>query len=561
MDIQSGIEEDIQKMSDTSNFGYLKVVLPLVASFLSLVGSTTIVCILLRRKRNRLSKTYVRIIFGMSSMDILSSTANLFATLPSPSDTPQMLSLMRFPGYGTTATCTVQGFFFHSGQIGTTLYYCALSIFYVVAVTMNTSEKVLKTRIEPFLHGIPLLYSFSSAIFLAVTENFNNGGPICWISPYPVTCRRDLDTCTRGRYAFLYRWIFVGIPVITTFFVVLTCMIRLICAVRKQERKMQRYNFGTPSSPSTGRRSSLRLSIGRHSITGSRSRNSNNNNSSRQNASQKTQRTTTQAFLYIAAFFVTFIFSLIFQLVYSISRTIIPVLFILQQTTMPAQGFFNFLVFIRPRIQNALQKNTKASFYSAFLEAIKSRGEDPNMARRRRSSIGRRSTVRISTGSCFTSEHSNKSIQNPAVRRMSVRSAVLQAQKEAMEEMNLSLSSDDIEDAVPVTSPEAGHEKTSFFKEEVHFTEGSEDVENSITVQQRTLGTTLRAQTDLEKLDLIDSDSVDNEFEVETGLLSSCSQDLPVADQDQKLKPLTGTTPIINGNLKTEHDEKELVTF
>jgi len=610
MDIETRMEGDAQLAnvewaSDGRNYTTtemnLSFALPVVTSFLSLLGSSTIVCMLLRRKYNRFTSTYDRIIFGMSSMDILSSMANMLATLPSPSHVPYRESNMRFPGYGTTATCTAQGFSFYSGQMGTTLYYCALSIYYVVVVTTKTSEKVLKTRIEPFFHAIPILYSFVSAIFLAVDGNFNTATTICWISPYPVTCRRDVDKCTRGRFAMSYRWIFSGIPVIIVFFVILTCMITLIRAVRKQDRRMQRYNYADTASTASpdGRRTSMRLSIGRHSITQGPSSSNNQNTSSRRNVSRKTQRTTTQALLYIAAYFTTFIFTIIFQVCYIISRRVIFVLFLLQQITVPAQGFFNFLVFIRPQIQNAFKNNPTISFAGAFLEAVKSRGENPNK-RRRRSSVGRSSlTVRTRTGSkCSksskSSEISLKAERYPA-KRMSVRSAALQAQKELMEEMkeelslssdcgvdpttftsltkaerypvgrrmsarsaalqaqkelreemgDLSFSSDDSdEDPAAVTISKGSEEQTTPVDGvyDVNLTEG-EDIENSMTALEKLTAAIVQGKRNLEQLQLVaDSDSKegdndgsdDNELEVETGLSSSAPfpQDSPVAHDE-----------------------------
>mmetsp|Transcript_12311 Transcript_12311/g.14108 ORF Transcript_12311/g.14108 Transcript_12311/m.14108 type:complete len:602 (+) Transcript_12311:28-1833(+) len=587
MDAESSRERDQWEYADnvySSTQITLSFALPLLTSFLSLVGSATIVCILIRKKRNRLSSTYNRIIFGMSSMDILSSTANLLSVLPSPSDTPQMVSFMRYPGYGTTATCTAQGFFFYSGQLGTTLYYCALTVYYVTVVTTNTSESTLKTIIEPFFHGIPILYSFLTGIFLAVTDNFNNAGHVCWIAPYPVRCRIDFEPCTRGKYAVLYRWMLQGIPVITAFFVILACMIRLICAVRKQDRRMRRYSFNTTPSPPGLRRSSLRRSISRYSITGSHGT-SYNNDSSRQSVSRNTQRTTTQAFLYIAAYFTTFIFCILHQLVYSVSKKVVFNLYLLQQTTLPAQGFFNFLVFIRPRIQNISKNNPELGYIRVFLEAIRSSGEETQ--KRRRSSVQTKKTIRRSAGSSITglfSRVSNNESSNRdkrlLVKRDSVHSAVLQAQKELMEDMNLedSLSSDSDElysavapstktegysreksmnapNAVFIAkaikslsfsynsdkdysaiSPAEADTKKNFLEEitqDDHFIDGDQDTKALMTERKNVSAVVLQTQRDLKKLDLVDSDSEDDKdykFEDANNLSSSSFQDLPAVD-------------------------------
>jgi len=536
----------------------LSFALPIVTSFLSLSGSVTILFILLRKKRGRLSSTYERLMYGMSCMNVLSSSANSLATLPSPADDPYYDAYgkyyQRFPGMGTTATCTAQGFLFHFGQIGTTLYYCTLSIYYVLIVRIMCrsciKEGSIQRRIEPILHGIPILYSLSTSIFLALTGNFNNATSVCWISPYPFTCRKDPSTCTRGRHALLYRWIFSGIPVILIFFIILTCMFLLINALRKrdhrkqnkrrrrrrrikkqrrrrrrrnqdnddndkeeekiyilslsaEENKTKRHenktrrhaslrqsirrhsitqgnsnicfvelrenededednNIDILSSPAeiddndnvnnNRRHHSLRQSISRHSITQGNINNNirlieveeNNNNTendddvlpTRRSLSRKTQRATQQALLYIAAYFITFIFTLLFQLVYLTTRRAYYTLYLLEQITTPSQGFINFLVFIRPYIQQVYKNNEEEGpgnmpLLKALWLAVQSRGEHTSNKKQQQRIIH--------TTAANIRNSNNKSeqqlIEESSDKRMSAHSAALQAQKELREEI------------------------------------------------------------------------------------------------------------------------------
>merc|ERR1740124_1879337 len=179
----------------------------------------------------------------MSCMDILSSVANSLSTIPSPSHIDHELSMMRFPGLGNTATCTAQGFFYHSGQTGTTLYYCVLSIYFVIVARNyaaaqsnqkknNKGGRIISRSMEFLLHFIPLSFSFCAAIFLALTGSFNNATTVCWIAPYPFSCRKEPETCERGQNAIFYRIIFTAIPIIIVFAIILVCMILLICIAR-----------------------------------------------------------------------------------------------------------------------------------------------------------------------------------------------------------------------------------------------------------------------------------------------------------------------------------------
>jgi len=307
--------------------------LPIIFGALSLMGSTTIVTILLRKKYKRLSSVYERLILGMSCTDILSSTAVIFSVLPTPAGTFDV-SGMRF-GYGTTTTCDIQGFFFHAGQMGTTLYYGALATYYVLEVSTNTPKKVVKTQIEPFLHAIPILYPITTGIFLAVTQEFNNAFTICWIAAYPFECRYNPNVeCERGKNFILYRWIFVNIPIVIVFFVVVICMITLICTVVRQENKIRKYDFYNNRSASTrAKRHSFQIipqswqqqrsgSIGATS-TGSI------NNSQR----KRVKETFKQAMFYISAYLMTFIFATIMAIMLVSTGRFPHLLLLLQQMT------------------------------------------------------------------------------------------------------------------------------------------------------------------------------------------------------------------------------------
>jgi len=345
--------------SSETNIFYI---IPICSGLLSVMGSTTIVIMILRQ--NRLSSTYGRLIFGMSCLDIMQSLAYCFSTLPSPKGA-DISYLYEWPSFGTSTTCSIQGFFLYTGGTGTTMYFCSLCIYYILAVLKGVTLNSIKHRFELYLHAIPLVFCITCGIFLAATDNFNNAGSVCWIAPFPYECRYNLDTCTRGKNAMLYRWIFQGIPIIICFVIILVCMICLIYNMRRQRNLMKKYKFNLPDDalPNIPRNQHPSyISFERPSSIDTTSKN-----------------TTHRALQYIAAFFFTFIFVIISQVCIMFSNKVIFVILILKQITVPAQGFFNFVVFMCPVVKGVQKGDPEISLFKALLKAIISKEkEDEN---------------------------------------------------------------------------------------------------------------------------------------------------------------------------------------
>jgi len=337
--------------------------LPICSGFLSIIGSTSIVVMMLRSTNKRLSVTYGRLVFGMSCMDIIQSLAYCFSTIPSPSD-----SDTHWSSYGTTLTCSIQGWFLFTGGVGTTLYYCSLCIYYVLMIAKrDITESTIKNKVEPFLHFIPLAYSITVGFFLGVTKHFNNAGTVCWIASLPRDCLQLEDVeCIRGKNAYRYRLLLQATPVIIVFFIIITCMIILICAVDKQVKRMEKYE------PVQENRLQGSLSPRTSAMI------------------QQREDTKVQGLLYIGAFFCTFLFPLIHQLTYILSGHLYYILFILQNIFSPLQGFFNFIVYIRPHIKELSKDYPDMSFFQVFMKAMQSKGDEHNRRPRRRRSMTER---------------------------------------------------------------------------------------------------------------------------------------------------------------------------
>ena len=91
-----------------------------------------------------------------------------------------------------------------------------------------------------------------------------------------------------------------------------------------------------------------------------------------------------QCFLYVSAYFISYIFAIAHQLAIKSGKLIYP-FWVLTQIFFPLQGFLNFMVFIRPRIMGYREADSELSFRQAFFKAILSTGATTATMIRRRS--------------------------------------------------------------------------------------------------------------------------------------------------------------------------------
>ena len=393
--------QKIETMTFTAQQFAVGATIPMVSGSLSVLGSTTIIFMVLR-SREKLSSTYHRILFGMSSMDIVYSCGYLLSTIPFPRDTPALWDNL----FGNTTTCTIQGSMIFSGNMGSNLYNCSLAMFYMLTIVYGVRDEVMKTRIEPFFHALPLVYIGSVNTFLLIKKSFNPAVTTCFIGPYPRGCHLNPDVpCTRGENAAVYMWTLHGWPVIAMFFSVLIIMGKLYHSVRSQEKKMQSYQV-TTTLPESIRRlrnvtsaeqstpspetppPSPRLSFFRNAFNFCQPTQQESYSPRQSPFARRRREAMIQCFLYVLAYFVSYIFVVIFQINMNTGQFIYSI-WVMTQVTVPLQGFWNFLVFIRPRVIASRQVENDLTLAQAFMKAIMSTADTtpPSELRRRRSLV------------------------------------------------------------------------------------------------------------------------------------------------------------------------------
>ena len=232
--------------------------LPSVSAPLSVVGSALLLTCVMRHERNKRATTYHRLLMGLSTLDLIFSTAYAFGPLPVPLSYESPLASY---GRGTVETCSVQAFAVMLGS-WSYAYSMFLSVYYVLVVRYDFSETTLKRFVEPPMHCVVWIYGLTTAVVNVAKQYANPGIPTCWAGEDPPFCGVMVDVeCERGEgFRFFANWA-ITYPIIVETSIILICLLTVIWTVVVQQRKMQKYDFGRraadPQTTNRSRQSSI----------------------------------------------------------------------------------------------------------------------------------------------------------------------------------------------------------------------------------------------------------------------------------------------------------------
>ena len=380
---------------------------------LLLQGSIFIITDIVRSKE-KLGRTYSRILLVMSLYDFFTSLAQAMSTWPMPADTPGVVFAK-----GTTFTCNFQGFFTQLG-VGAPMYNCSLSFYYLLVIAFAYSEQQVK-QIEWFMHLIPLTVSFSTAIAGIPLTLYNSSGLWCWIGSLPGSCAAAPDSpgnCERGDHAWIYRW---GVYYAPVWFCVLTITINMAIVsylVWAKEKRSLRFRFpgkranviSLDSKCSDAVDSATFNSMDKNAqAKHNAGKLANMVNRMREKQQRKQERVGLssqvfwQAFYYVLAFYITWIVPTILRLLQTLDMEVPYYIILLMAILLPLQGeldmcadnicqlkclpsflslltslsichtntgFFNFLVYVRPRVVQYRRRHPEYSFLGAMMRSI-----------------------------------------------------------------------------------------------------------------------------------------------------------------------------------------------
>ena len=160
---------------------------------------------MIQKSRDGLKTTFHRILVGVCASDILFSLSSMDFGTMLPSD----VDYVAWNARGNQASCTALGFMVVAGAFCGLLYTCSLNLYFLSQVKCQWTDAYLRTRIEPFLHGVPILAGLVVSLVLLINKNYNAHAPSCIDATYdPPHCIGYKDgkvregftiPCGRGR--------------------------------------------------------------------------------------------------------------------------------------------------------------------------------------------------------------------------------------------------------------------------------------------------------------------------------------------------------------------------
>jgi len=337
-----------------------------------------------------------RLIVGVSVSDVIASFSNVLNPIMIPSGVL---------AYGNQGPCEAVAFSNHFGAFASMLYTLSLCIYYVHVIKYNTSDRDFATRIEPWLHGISIGYPLLGSIVNLAVGNFNSMGLICWIYSQPLYCADDPDVeCIRGANAEAYKLIFAMMPLFVSFIGIVYVMVVISLTVIKQERRNARFRFQVQQTSDGINQNTchsffrhLRSRIGNLFCRGPRESDDSDNIPTYATrgmaASQRRIRNTAaQSLLYIAAFIITYTGILVIAIL-ELANTPPPFALLVEHDIFhPLCGFFNILVYTRPKVSTVRRRRPEYWWFQAFWLVVKAGGEMPELPPRQQTA-----TLAVST--------------------------------------------------------------------------------------------------------------------------------------------------------------------
>ena len=355
-----------------------------ISGMLSTLGSSTIVYKVVKNFRK--ATPYDRLLFGLSSCDIVASLTYALSPFLLPKGTSH-----RVWAIGNVSTCSMLGFL-TTFAFSAVWYNCMLSFYYLLTVRFGVKRDVFAKRYEIWMHILSLAFNIASSSYGAIVDMYGelelNLG--CWISYYPKGCQ-ETDTCV-GSY---YGWAFAGLPIIFTMFAIPINNLIIYCHVRRMLNKA--------STDDDQEERHLRHQA-------------------------QIREVSSQGFLYVGTFFLCMLPAVIVRVLEAepvlLSAEDEPQFFwllALNNFLLPFQGFLNMFVYTRPNYirvrganpeQTALWAHKKACLESDIPRLTESRwsmntnqtGGSSRRLKVQRSAKSKSKSKSMSSGSAFTSD-------------------------------------------------------------------------------------------------------------------------------------------------------------
>uniref|UniRef100_A0A7S3PXH6 Uncharacterized protein n=1 Tax=Chaetoceros debilis TaxID=122233 RepID=A0A7S3PXH6_9STRA len=392
---------------DAKNLGISKGCM----AILSVLCSSILLWMILR-SHDGLSTTQHRLLVGLCFADIVYSLSQSHFGMAVPKE----LDYAIWNARGNMATCQTQGFLDAFGALCGPFYNASLCLYYLAAVKYEKTEEYIRTKIEPFLHAVPLLVAISYAIFRLASDSLNpqqsgfctgplHSPPHCVDEEvgfvieglFEIPCGRGPSSTTGLKFiGYLTLAILFCPPII-----MLASLTLIYRTVKKLENKVSKYGASAYRSNIQSRAStvskttsdtvsdtkgcwqSMKRSIEssvimRHHIGTQKA----NSASVRRKKSTNSTRSQSRSVLYkgmaySCSWLLTWGFWFtwfIYFFVLGQKETPIAIIYLIN-IFLPLQGVYNLVIFMHPKVLSAKRsKRDKLSWRQSFVKAFWSRG-------------------------------------------------------------------------------------------------------------------------------------------------------------------------------------------
>ena len=392
-DFQAFLQSD--KLADLREYQKDRDIINTVSASISFAGSAAIVWHILRSHKG-LSSTYHRLVFGLCVGDLMASLSYVINSTAVPKEMQYLMPSAR----GNVGTCTALGLFLTAGIAIAYSYNCKICCYYLSIITFNKNDDYIKRNLEPWFHGVPIVFAVVTGIIGLIMKQYNNNGlGGCYLTSYhPPHCRGVANgiipegfaiPCGRGdtESGNLFKLVGYLVPLTIVPTIIVGTMITMHRTVRKIERKMR--NYGATSLRLRASRIQARVVEGPNTTLKSKLLSIcpcvfRNYYTSRSNNARSQKR----AVLYMAmSYSVTWALTWIpFYIVYyGISNKATGILVAM---FTPLQGLYNLVVYMTPKVRNARNtKRVKLPWRQAIAKVWMSKGEKD------RAIVGRRHSM------------------------------------------------------------------------------------------------------------------------------------------------------------------------
>jgi hypothetical protein len=270
-------------------------------------------------KKNRANKQQ-RIVCAMSFMDVIVSTVWFFTNLFIPSD------IEEFPwSTGNKASCSAQGFIVQF-SISSIIYNAALSYYYLLKIKYRYRDRQLE-KVEIWMHIVPLTFALTTAVIALFLNMYNFAVWDCWIAPEQGASDSAASLPLILQWCFFFGplWISIAFATINTLL------------IYQKVKSIEREYLSSAQEGLESRTNSMVAN---------------------------TKMAATQGRLYVAAFFVTWMFPTISRVIQLAGYKIPEWMIVCSGTFIPSQGIFNAVVYFRLRyIRCGEEHSTKSKLW------------------------------------------------------------------------------------------------------------------------------------------------------------------------------------------------------